>query len=578
MAVPPQFIEEVLTNTDIVSLVGEYVHLTAKGKDYWGLCPFHLESSPSFHVVPERRIYKCFGCGKGGYATTFLQEIENMHYIEAVGVLAKRLGMEMPEMSAQDRKQQQQREKILKINKQAARFYYDVLKSTEGEKARIYLEQRGLSRDTLIRFGIGFAPDRWDGLLSTFQTMGMEKEALLEAGLVKNNEKGHTYDRFRNRIMFPIFNVGGDVIGFGGRVMDDSKPKYLNSPDTPVYDKSRNLYGLNIAKKSKSGKIILTEGYMDTVALHQAGFDGAVATLGTSLTEKQGQLLSQYFKNVIISYDGDSAGISATQRAIPILEKAGVSVRVLQLRDAKDPDEYIKKSGAGAFANLLEGSQHQMDYRILQLKQKYKVEDMAGKVDFVMEVAAFLATVDSVVEREVYARRVAEDIEVSYQSILDEVEKQRKGLKRRAVQQERSQARRDVIAPQKKGLQKSNYVNIKRGKAEEGLLRVLQLEPTYMAQMLDFTAAEFSEQLLGRWFEGMKYLYLQGSAVELPFLAPYFTLEEMNYFMQVMEHPQDLGYLDKAMEDYINVMTEEAEKEFLQGDAMLQALQERKSQ
>ena len=321
MAIPERFLDELVARTDLVDLVSESVHLTKKGSSYWGCCPFHSEKTPSFHVVPDRQIYKCFGCGKGGGAINFVMELENLSFREAVEVLAKRAGMQMPESAGPSADARQRREKLLELNRQAARAFHSWLYSPEGAQGLAYLQKRGLSRGTLTRFGLGFAPNSWDALIGEMSKQGYDKRDLLDAGLAVNNKDGRIYDRFRNRVMFPIIDVRGNVIGFGGRVMDDSTPKYLNSPDTPVYNKSRNVFALNIAKKSRAERVILTEGYMDTISLHQAGFDSAVASLGTALTEEHAQLLSRYFKQAIIAYDGDGAGVSAAQRAIPILEK-----------------------------------------------------------------------------------------------------------------------------------------------------------------------------------------------------------------------------------------------------------------
>ena len=326
MPLPERFLDELLARTDIVDLVSESVRLTKKGNSYWGCCPFHSEKTPSFHVVPDRQMYKCFGCGKGGGAINYVMELENLPFKDAVAVLAQRVGMQMPEFGVSPGARER-REKLLAINKQAARAFHRWLNAPQGAEGLAYLQRRGLSRRTLTNFGLGFAPNSWDGLITELAAQGYDKRDLLDAGLAVSSKDGRIYDRFRNRVMFPIIDVRGEVIGFGGRVMDDSTPKYLNSPDTPVYNKSRNVFALNIAKTSKAGRVILTEGYMDTISLHQAGFDSAVASLGTALTEEHGQLLARYFKEAIIAYDGDGAGVKATQRAIPILEKAGMKVR-----------------------------------------------------------------------------------------------------------------------------------------------------------------------------------------------------------------------------------------------------------
>ena len=295
MAIPDRFLDELIARTDIVDLVSESVRLTKKGRNYWGLCPFHSEKTPSFSVSADKQIYKCFGCGKGGGAINFVMELDNLPFRDAVAVLAKRAGLEVPD-SGYSAGAKERREKLLAINKQAARTFHQWLYAPEGAEGLAYLQRRGLSRRTLTSFGLGFAPNRWDALIQALGQQGYDKRDLLDAGLAVSNQDGRIYDRFRNRVMFPIIDIRGEVIGFGGRVMDDSTPKYLNSPDTPVYNKSRNVFALNIAKKSKAGRVILTEGYMDTISLHQAGFDSAVASLGTSLTPEQVQKYTEHFK------------------------------------------------------------------------------------------------------------------------------------------------------------------------------------------------------------------------------------------------------------------------------------------
>lgn len=576
MRIPEHFIDEVVAQTDLVDLVGEYVTLQQKGKDHWGLCPFHLEKKPSFHVVSDQRFYKCFGCGKGGGAINFAMEMENLSFIEGVEFLAKRAGMMMPEGYHGDGAAKALRDKIFAINQLTARYFYRNLHEPQGAHALKYLQERELSPQILTRFGLGFAPDSWDGLINEMKKEHISDHDLVEAGLAIISEKGRIYDRFRNRVMFPIINVSGNVIGFGGRVMDDSTPKYLNSPDTAVFDKSRNLFGLNYAKKTKSGLAIVTEGYMDTIALHQAGFDGAVASLGTSLTEGHAQLLGRYFKQSVLSYDGDSAGVSATQRAIPLLEKAGLAVRVLQMRGAKDPDEFIKKYGRDAFIHLLEQSDNHVDYRLEQIKKKYNLEDSGQKVECLQECSKFLATMESPIQREIYATKVAEWVEISKDAVMLEVDKEVEHKGRR----EKKQAQRVNLNPTKlaqpaqRGMQ---YEHLHAATAEEGLLRVLNREPAFMQQLEDFSSAVFSAPLLGKTFDLMKERHQQGLSVELPMMTAYFTSAEMDHLVSVMNRPQSIENLEQAMMDYLNIMEKELDKRSAVGDDQLLAAQKRNS-
>ena len=431
MAIPDAFKDELVARSDIVDVVSDYVTLTPKGGSYWGLCPFHGEKTPSFHVLPDRQLYHCFGCGKGGGVISFIMDVENLPYLDALRLLAKRAGMAFPE-GDMDERSRRKRGRLLELNKQAARFFYSQLHSPQGAAGLAYLQRRGLTRGVMTRFGLGFAPDSWDSLLLAMTQKGFSKGDLMEAGLVVSNKKGGFYDRFRNRVMFPIIDLRGDVIGFGGRLLGDGTPKYLNSPDSPVFNKSRNLFALNLAKNTKQGHLLLTEGYMDTISLHQAGFDCAVASLGTSLTADHAKLLSRFTKEVILCYDGDAAGIQAANRAIPMLEKTGLKVRVLRITGAKDPDEYIKNYGREAFARLLGQSQNYVDYNLRQLQEQYHLEDPMQRTEFARAGAEMLAQLDSPVEREVYAGQLAQASGVGKQAILQEIQRCRSQRLRQA--------------------------------------------------------------------------------------------------------------------------------------------------
>ncbi|MFR0911489.1 MAG: DNA primase [Evtepia gabavorous] len=320
--------------------------------------------------MPDRQLYHCFGCGKGGGVVSFVMEMENLPFLDALRLLAKRAGMEFPEGDL-DESSRRKRNRLLNLNKEAARFFHSQLHSPVGQPGLDYLQRRGLSKGIMTRFGLGFAPDSWDSLIRAMAQKGYEKRDLLDAGLAVSNQKGSIYDRFRNRVMFPIIDLRGDVIGFGGRVLGEGTPKYLNSPDTPVFNKSRNLFALNLAKNTKLGRIVLTEGYMDTISLYQAGFDCAVASLGTSLTADHAKLLSRFTKEVVICYDADSAGVQAANRAIPMLEKTGLKVKVLRVTGAKDPDEFLRSFGRDAFARLLDQSENYVEYNLRQLQSGY---------------------------------------------------------------------------------------------------------------------------------------------------------------------------------------------------------------
>ena len=575
MPIPEQFLDELMARTDLLDLVSESVRLTKKGNSYWGCCPFHGEKTPSFHVVPDRQMYKCFGCGKGGGAINFVMELENLPFREAVEVLAKRAGMPMPETGrGPSAGMRERREKILEMNRQAARAYHRWLNGPEGAQGLAYLTGRGLSRKTLTRFGLGFAPDSWDALIRELSGQGYDKRDLLDAGLAVSSQEGRIYDRFRNRVMFPIIDTRGNVIGFGGRVMDDSTPKYLNSPDTPVYNKSRNVFALNIAKNSKAGRVILTEGYMDTISLHQAGFDSAVASLGTSLTEEHGQLLARYFKQAILAYDGDKAGVAAAQRAIPLLEKAGLKVRVLQMQGAKDPDELIKSHGRDAFLKLLDQSENQVDYRLAQIQKKYDLSDDGQRVSFVQEAAQLVSALPSAAEREIYGGHAARTAGVGAETMALEV---KRAMNARLRRESKKQERQDLapvsqLQPRARGLR---YDNIRSARAEEGMIRLLLLDPALWEKMDGLTGEEFSSPLLGRTFGQLYRRAREGRSVQLAVLAGECTAEEMDHLAQVAARPESLARSGQAIQDYISVIRGEALKRREQGDALLLAAQKK---
>ena len=418
MAFSESFLQELADRNDIVDVVSGYVRLSKKsGSNLFGLCPFHSEKTPSFSVSSDKQIYHCFGCGKGGGVINFIMEIEHLSFPEAVEFLAKRAGMPMPEETRSD-PEARRRERLLALNKDAARFFYDQFRSPVGRPAQEYALRRELTPATVKKFGLGYAPDTWDSLTHAMRALGYSEGLLLQAGLVRKGKKGGVYDTFRNRLMFPVFDVRGQVIGFSGRILGDGEPKYMNSPETPVFSKSHNLFGMNLAKKTKQGFVILCEGNVDVVSMHQAGFDNAVASLGTSLTPEQARLISRYVNEVVIAYDSDGAGQKATARAISILEKLDLRTRVLSLNGAKDPDEFLKKFGPDALRNLLTQSEDHVDYTLRTMRNRFDLNTQEGKLSFLQEAESFVAGFSGRVERELYAMRVADMIGVSILKFL----------------------------------------------------------------------------------------------------------------------------------------------------------------
>mgnify|MGYP000015470659 FL=1 len=401
-------IEEVRSRSDIVSVIGRYVRLKRAGSGYTGLCPFHNEKTPSFHVNPARQMYKCFGCGVGGNVLTFVMEYENLTFPEAMEMLAQEAGIELPkqEMTAQQKQQESLRQTLLEINKKAARYYFALLKSPRGKPGYDYLTGRGLSDETILHFGLGYAGQGGGELYQYIKKEGYSDSVLKETGLFKMDERG-AYDKFWNRVMFPIMDANNRVIGFGGRVMGDAKPKYLNSPETKIFDKSRNLFGLNYAKRGKRSNMILCEGYMDVIALHQAGFTNAVASLGTAFTEQQANLIRRYTDEVLLTYDSDGAGIKAAMRAIPMLRRAGITGKVIHMEPYKDPDEFIKNLGAEEFEKRMEEAQNSFFFEIEVIKKNYSMSDPEQKTKFIHETARKLLVFEDKIQRDNYLEAVA---------------------------------------------------------------------------------------------------------------------------------------------------------------------------
>ena len=410
MYYPEEIVEQVIAANDIVDVIGSHVHLKKSGASFMGLCPFHNEKTPSFSVHPGKQVFHCFGCGEGGNVLTFLMKYENYSFQEALKVLADRAGIKLPEAnySEEARKRNDQRAELLAINKEAATYYFKLLRSPKGKKGLAYFEERKLSPQTMSAFGLGFADGSSSDMVSHLRSKGFSDENILLSGIAAYDEKRGLHDKFWNRVIFPIMDVTNRVIGFGGRVMGDGKPKYLNSPETPVFDKSRNLYGLNIAKKTKCGYFILCEGYMDVIAMHQAGFTQAVASLGTSFTDGQAAVLKRYVKQVLLSYDSDGAGVKAAMRNIGILHAAGLNGKVVNLEPYKDPDEFMKNLGPEEFQKRLDQAENSFFYQIRQIEKNYRMEDPASRSEFYHEIAKRLCGFADEIERDSYLKAMSQ--------------------------------------------------------------------------------------------------------------------------------------------------------------------------
>ena len=533
MAFPQSFIDELLARNPIEEVVGRHVTLRRSGANMFGLCPFHGEKTASFSVAPDKGIYYCFGCHKGGGSINFVMEMEGLTYPDAVRALAQRCGMEVPE-DDQYQSRYRQQERLWALCKEAARYFHAQLYSEAGAQGLAYAQKRGMPKSTLTTFGIGFAPDSWNGLVMAMKAKGYTEQELKDAGLV-SEKGGRIYDRFRNRLMFPIIDVRGNIIGFGGRVMDDSTPKYLNSPETVIFNKRKNLFALNIARKSKLGYLILVEGYMDAIALHQYGFDCAVASLGTSLTEEHATLISRYVEQVVLIYDGDEAGQRATKRVIPILEKAGIRVKVLQMKDAKDPDEFLKKFGADKFKLLLEESSNRVEYQLNAIARKYDLRVDDQRIRFLQESAELICTLGSSVQREIYSSRVAQAAKITEESMKLEVSK---AFKRRLAREKKQQEKIDLAPAQalQPKTRSVRYDNLKSAMAEEGILAQAFLDPTLMGET-DLTGAAFSVPLLGKVYDQMLAMYKAGYEVSIASLAD-ISQEEMSHITGITQRLQ----------------------------------------
>lgn len=570
MAFSEAFLEEVNEKNPIEDVVGQYVNLTRRGSNLFGLCPFHNEKTASFSVAPEKGIFYCFGCHKGGGAVNFIMEIEGMDYPDAVRHLARRAGIPIPEEDARQVSNLRRKERLWELCRDAARFYHNTLKSPEGQAGLQYLLGRGLSPKTIKTFGLGFAPDRWDGLKKAMLEKGYTVQDLVDAGLVrsktkqKRDENGEmveyvsTYDWFRNRVMFPIIDVRGNVIGFGGRVMDGSEPKYLNSPESMIFNKRKNLFALNVAKKTKMEMLVLTEGYMDTIAMHQYGFDCAVASLGTSLTQEQAGMLAKYTKQMVLCYDGDQAGQNAAKRAISILEPTGMSVRVLRMEGAKDPDEFLKKYGAERFKKLLGQSENQAAYQLETIRRKYDLNTDDGKVEFLKEAASLISSMGSSVEREVYSARAAEIAGVKPEAVKLEVSR---AFKRRVAAQKKKEEKQNLqpAAQVQPTAIRSRYTNTKSAMAEEGLLAMLFLEPNLMDSVGSLRPEEFSDDVLRRVYAWLQSRWQEGLGISISAMGESFSPDEISHITSITQKREGVVN-EQALGDYIAVIQSEAAK------------------
>lgn len=547
MYYPEELIEEVRTRNDIVEVISGYVRLQKKGSNYFGLCPFHNEKSPSFSVSPGKQMYYCFGCGAGGNVITFLMEYENQTFPEAVRTLAQRAGIALPEAddSKEARQADSRRAKLLEINKEAAKYFYYQLRTERGSVGMEYLRKRELSDETMNHFGLGYANKYSNDLIQYLKSKGYSEDLIRDAGLCNVDEKHGMYDKFWNRVMFPIQDINHRVIGFGGRVMGDGKPKYLNSPETEIFDKSRNLYGLNFARTSRKGNVILCEGYMDVIAMHQAGFTQAVASLGTAFTSGQASLLRRYANEILLSYDSDGAGVNAALRAIGILKEAGMTGRVINLEPYKDPDEFIKALGGEEFQKRLDHAENSFFFELRQLQKNYDLSDPEQKTAFHREIARKLCTFSEEVERENYIEAVAQKYHISFENL-------RRLVGTYAAQTGLAQP---VIRP-KSGVQKKNTAAEGIKNSQKLLLTWLVEQPQLYRQISkyispkDFTEGLY-EKVADRLFEELEQGNINPASIISMFEEEEDQREAASLFHMKLERLESTAEQEKALHDIV---------------------------
>lgn len=558
MAFSDQFIQELKLNNPIDSVMSGYTNLIRRGRNSVCLCPFHSEKTPSCTVYHENNSFYCFGCGAGGDVITFVMKIENLDYVEAIRFLAARAGMTMPDDDPAGSRNSLIKSKILEINRTAARYFYDVLtRAPEGEKGRRYFADRQLSPRTITKYGLGYAPGDWYSLTNYLRSKGYGEDELIAADLCSRGRNGGLYDRFRDRVMFPIIDLRGNVIAFGGRVIDDGKPKYLNSSDTPVFKKSMNLFSLNFAKKSEEKRLILAEGYMDVISINQAGFENVVATLGTALTQEQARLMSRYAEEIIIAYDSDGAGQKATHKAINLLSEAGVKTRIIKMEGAKDPDEYIKKFGAMRFGQLLNRSGGAIEFELSKCRNGLDISTDEGRVEYLKRCVKLFADISSPIEREVYIGRVSDETKVSREMLFQQVN----GAIKKRIDQDKKREWTDIRTFQNE-LRKDPeaYRHSKEYKAETGILSFLAAYPEeteYVASKI--SPDDFVTDLNKKIYAAILKKSKISGFYDILSLQSEFTADEMGKITEIAVNSKNVNINKTAVDDFIKFLTERAD-------------------
>lgn len=539
-----EILNEVRQANDIVDVISQYVHLKRSGRNYFGLCPFHSEKSPSFSVSPDKQIFHCFGCGVGGNVITFISKIEGMNFIETVQSLAERANIQLPTLeNTGDSLKEELKAKVYKVNEFTAQYYHENLYKPQAKIAQEYVKKRQLNNETLKSFRIGFS-GKFDELYQELKKQGFEEKEILESGLVNKNDRGQYIDRYRNRLMFPICDVRGRVIAFGGRVLDDSKPKYINSPENVVYSKGRHLFGLNVAKKGDTKKLLIVEGYMDVISLHQRGITNVVAPLGTALTEQQGWLLRKSAEQIILSFDSDAAGLQAKLRALDILQNMGCDLRILQVEGAKDPDEYVVKYGNARFQNLIEKASSIVEFKVKVLKKDLNLDNVNDKIKFLNEIAKLIAKVDNNIEREIYIEKIAKEYEISKEAIYAEVNK----LTYKNVQNEKVlEKSKPTIVHRKREIKE---VSERIKKRENTIISILLNGDLNIFQIIkqNIKPEDFQYELNNKIAKKLYEEFEKGNS-NINGIIDELDEEEQNQITMIMAEDYEINDIEKAIDD-----------------------------
>ena len=556
------FLSELRARTDIEELVSRYTEVTHRGsKTPVALCPFHTEKTPSFVIYRDTQSYYCFGCGAGGDAVVFIKNIERLDYTEAVRFLCERAGMNMP-LDPVDDEYNKLRRRCYEANREAARFFHAALFSEEGAGARAYLEKRRIKSETITRFGLGFAPDKWDSLLRNLKSKGFSENELISFDLARKTSRGGVIDAFRNRLMFPIIDLRGNVIAFGGRVLDDSKPKYLNTSDTVVFKKSQGLYALNFAKNSNSGKLILCEGYMDVIAMHQAGFTNAVAGLGTAFTSEQISLLLRYCTELTLCFDSDEAGVKATNRALKMLGSTPLKLRVMRLQGGKDPDEIIKTQGREKMDGIINSAVNDTEFAMLQVKEQYDISSDDGKLAYLNDAVNILSALGNAIEKDVYLSRLASELGVDKTAISQQLEKAEKKRGRQRQRQEFDEAMKVLLGDNRAASPNPQYKQFPRAcKAEEIILASLLKHPDYLKKFKGRLDSDvFITELNKKLFSDISGRIERGASIELSVFGEDSENSEISYLAYLLAMGSSLADSPVQCEDCIKVLLSEKEK------------------